>query len=121
MEQNAKYSVVVYFFILDTKISMTTWLEKQVQGNSWYRLGSLFDQADVVSRDEIEDNHDIIELSREALQDSPAAAFCGEYCVTTPNATLSFVLGDSDTLSSDSWFLVRIGRDFLSEIFLFNV
>ena len=32
--------------VLDTKISMTAWLEKQVQGYSWYRLGSLFDLAD---------------------------------------------------------------------------
>jgi hypothetical protein len=30
-----------------------------------------------MSRDEKEDNHDIKELSREALQDSPAAAICG--------------------------------------------
>jgi len=73
------------YFILDTKISMSTWLEKQVQGNSWYRLGSLLDRADVLSRDENEDNHDIIELSREALHRSPSAAFCGERCVTTPN------------------------------------
>ena len=84
------------FFILDKKISMITWLEKQVQGNSWYRLGSLFDQADVMSRDEKEDNHDIIKMSREALQHSPAAAYCGECCVTTPNASYYFVLGDSD-------------------------
>ena len=88
--------MVVCFVILDTKISMITWLEKQVQGNSWYRLGSLFDQTDVKSRDETEDNHDIIKLSREALQDSPAAAYCGGCCVTTPNTFYSFVLGDSD-------------------------
>jgi len=52
-----------------------------------------------MSRDETEDNHDIIELSREALQDSPAAAYCGGCCVTTPNAIpVCFVLGDSDNI-----------------------
>jgi len=90
--------MVVCFVILDTKISMITWLEKQVQGDNWYRLGSLFDQADVKSRDETEDNHDIIKLSREELQDSPAAAYCGGCCVTTPNAFYFFVLGDSDNI-----------------------
>jgi hypothetical protein len=49
-----------------------------------------------MSRDEKEDNHDIIKMSREALQHSPAAAYCGECCVTTPNAPYCFVLGDSD-------------------------
>jgi hypothetical protein len=49
-----------------------------------------------MSRDEKEDNHDIIKMSREALQYSPAAAYCGECCVTTPNAPYCFVLGDSD-------------------------
>jgi hypothetical protein len=51
-----------------------------------------------MSRDEKEDNHDIIELSREALQRSPTAAFCGECCVTTPNTISYFVLGDSDNI-----------------------
>jgi hypothetical protein len=72
-----------------------------------------------MSRDETEDNHDIIELSREALQDSPAAAFCGECCVTTPNASLSFVLGDSDNLYFDSLFILRSGQGFLNKFFLF--
>lgn len=52
-----------------------------------------------MSRDETEDNHDIIELSREALQGPPAAAFCGGCCVTTPNTTKYVVLGDSDTMN----------------------
>jgi hypothetical protein len=51
-----------------------------------------------MSRDEKEDNHDIKELSRDALQDSPAAAICGECCVTTPNTIDSVVLGDSDII-----------------------
>jgi hypothetical protein len=82
-----------YFVILDTKISMRAWLEKQVQGDNWYRLGSLSDQADEKSRDETEDNHDIIKLSREALQYPTAAAYCGGCCVTTPDTFLFFCIG----------------------------
>jgi hypothetical protein len=48
-----------------------------------------------MSRDEKEDNHDIIKMSREALQLSPAAAYCGDCCVTTPDTLYCFVLGDS--------------------------
>lgn len=67
-----------------------------------------------MSRDETEDNHDIIELSREALQDPPAAAFCGGCCVTTPNARISVVLGDSDNIR----FPVLAFLNFSSEISL---
>jgi hypothetical protein len=67
-----------------------------------------------MSRDETEDNHDIIELSREALQGPPAAAFCGGCCVTTPNARISVVLGDSDNMH----FPVLALLNFSSEISL---
>ena len=62
----------------------------------------------------MEDNHDIIKLSREALQDSPAAAYCGGCCVTTPNAFYSFVLGDSD----NSFFEITLLRTIIYLAFL---
>jgi hypothetical protein len=73
-----------------------------------------------MSRDEKEDNHDIIELSREALRHPPAAAYCGECCVTTPNAPYCFVLGDSDNIlfeitiirTIDDKMLLRIWHSF---------
>jgi len=51
-----------------------------------------------MSRDEKEDNHDIIKLSREALQHVPTAAYHGACCVTTPSTAYCFVLGDSDNM-----------------------
>jgi hypothetical protein len=53
-------------------------------------IGSLFDQADVMSRDEKEDNHGVGYLSRDSLYISSSAALLDGYVTTPSNLPIWF-------------------------------
>jgi hypothetical protein len=56
-------------------------------------LGSLFDRSDVMSRNEKEDNHGIIYMSRDLLHISSSAVFKEKYVMTPNNLLYLMVVG----------------------------